>query len=173
MRSIGDILTLPSKINRIGFINCCALIRQQEQTIAQNHILHPELKSNEAQLLIKPWELERGVGVRWWLGRWKKGTTIFTTGIICSSTLPAPDVRGLRLDRDFQRPSSFQPKNRSVTGELPRTLTISQRRTNRLLLKWVNSKNYQLETVWFCPRSGSVLRNYLGFQIACILLGCS
>jgi len=39
----------------------------------------------------------------------KKDEPILNTGIVCSSTIPAPDVRGLWLDREFQRPPSFQP----------------------------------------------------------------
>jgi len=40
-------------------------------------------------------------------GRRKKDTPTANTGIVCSSRLPASDVRGLWLEREFQRPSSF------------------------------------------------------------------
>jgi len=56
----------------------------------------------------------------------KKGATILTTGIVCSRTIPASAVRGLWLDREFQRPASFQPYIGSVAGELPRTLQCLQ-----------------------------------------------
>jgi len=39
----------------------------------------------------------------------KKGAAILNTGIVCSSTISASDVRGLLYDREFQRPPSFQP----------------------------------------------------------------
>jgi hypothetical protein len=44
----------------------------------------------------------------------KKGAAILNTGIVCSRTIPASDVRGLLYDREFQRPASFQPNFGSV-----------------------------------------------------------
>ena len=64
------------------------------------------------------------------VGQDKKKThlTILNTGITCSKAIPASAVRGLYLDREFQRPASFQPNIGSVVGELPRTLAVSPER---------------------------------------------
>ena len=73
----------------------------------------------------------------------KKDATILNTGIVCSRTISASDVRGLCNDREFQRPPSFQPYIGNVAGELPRTLTISQGRKLTIFRDGENSKNFQ------------------------------
>ncbi len=75
-------------------------------------------------------------------GGTKKDATILNTGIVCSRTIPASAVRGLRFDREFQRPPSFQPYIGSGAGELPRTLAVSQGRNLILSSKMPCSKNY-------------------------------
>ena len=80
--------------------------------------------------------------MNWVVGR-KKDATILNTGIVCSRTIPASDVRGLFYDREFQRPPSFQPYIGSVAGELPRTLTISQGRKLTIFWERQNRKNFQ------------------------------
>ena len=71
----------------------------------------------------------------------KKDATILNTGIVCSRTISASDVRGLCNDREFQRPPSFQPYIGNVAGELPRTLTISQGRIITVFRETPNIKH--------------------------------
>jgi len=74
--------------------------------------------------------------------RQKKDATILNTGITCSKAIPASAVRGLYLDREFQRPASFQPYIGSVVGELPRTLAVSPERKYKIFWEKPNSKMF-------------------------------